>query len=336
MTLTTTIAGFSICAAVIFFAGKRLSHYGDLLAEKTGMGKAWIGLLLMSAVTSLPELMVGISSAAIVRSADLAVGDIMGSCAFNLGILSVMDAFVPRRETLLSRVSQSQILAAAFGMILIALAAAGIFLDKDIVLTPFIGVNSLLFALLYFVALRVIFRYQQSHPAAESAPVHDTVSLTLPQVVRRYVLYALLIIAAALFLPYFAEHLAEQTRLGKTFTGTLFLAASTSLPEIAVSVAAVRMGSIDMAVGNLFGSNIFNVFILFIDDLFYAPGHLLKDASESHLLSALAVLVMSGIAIIGITFKSKGKRFLLAWDTLLIFAVYILNLLVLHRLTHAS
>ena len=65
------IAGFIICALIIFFAGKRLSHYGDLLAELSGMGKAWIGLILMAAVTSLPELMVGISSAVIIQSADL-------------------------------------------------------------------------------------------------------------------------------------------------------------------------------------------------------------------------------------------------------------------------
>lgn len=333
MTLTVAIAGFSVCAAVIFFAGKKLSFYGDLLADKTGMGKALLGLVLMSAVTSLPELMVGISSVAIVQSADLAVGDILGSCAFNLAILSVMDAFVPRRTALLGNVSQHHIIAAAFGLILIALAGMGIFLDNDIVLTSFIGLNSVVFALIYFVALSVIFKYQQQNKII-AAHSQASVSLPLKSIVLRYILFAVIIIAAALFLPQFADQLAEQSGLGKTFVGTLFLAASTSLPELAVSIAAVRLGSIDMAVGNLLGSNIFNIFILFLDDLFYQKGHLLKDAAESHLASVFAVLIMTGIVIVGITFKAKGKRHWLAWDTLLILIVYILNLTILHHLSN--
>ena len=94
------VAGFLLCAVIIFFAGKKLSRYGDMLSEKTGLSKGWVGLILMASVTSLPELMVGISSSAIVQSADLAVGDILGSRAFNLGILAMLDAFVPKREWL--------------------------------------------------------------------------------------------------------------------------------------------------------------------------------------------------------------------------------------------
>ena len=92
------ILGFLICAVIIFFAGRKLSFYGDMIAEKTGMGKAWIGLILMATVTSLPELMVGVSSSAIVASADLAVGDIVGSCTFNLAILAILDLFVPNHH----------------------------------------------------------------------------------------------------------------------------------------------------------------------------------------------------------------------------------------------
>lgn len=94
------LLGFATCAVIIFFAGKKLSFYGDLIAEKSGLGKAWIGLILMASVTSLPELMVGASSSAIVASADLAVGDIVGSCSFNLAILAMLDLFVPNRQHL--------------------------------------------------------------------------------------------------------------------------------------------------------------------------------------------------------------------------------------------
>ena len=83
-----SFAGFIICAVIIFLAGKKLSYYGDLIAERTGLGKAWIGLILMASVTSLPELVVGISSSAIVGSADPATGDIFGSSFLSTGTAS--------------------------------------------------------------------------------------------------------------------------------------------------------------------------------------------------------------------------------------------------------
>lgn len=328
------IAGFIICAAIIFFAGKRLSYYGDLLAELTGLGKAWIGLILMAVVTSLPELMVGISSTVFVQSADLAVGDILGSCAFNLAILSMMDIFTPKDRPLLSQVSRSHILAAAFGIILIALVCLSLFLDKEIVISPYVGLTSVTFLVVYLIAVKSIFTYQQNN-FTESEHPHTSVgkTMTLKQVVIRYAFFALIIILTALALPYFAEHISDATGLGKSFVGTLFLATSTSLPEIAVSLAAIRIGSPDMAVGNLLGSNLFNVLILFLDDVFYTKGHLLKDASDVNLLSAFFVIMMTGVAIIGFIFPSKEKKFIMAWDTFIIFSLYVVNMILLYFLT---
>jgi Ca2+/Na+ antiporter len=93
--------GFIICALVIIYSGTKLSKYGDLIAEKTGMGKAWFGLVLMASVTSLPELITGISSIVIVDEPDLAVGDILGSCVFNLLILSILDGSQNRQIIML-------------------------------------------------------------------------------------------------------------------------------------------------------------------------------------------------------------------------------------------
>ena len=327
------ILGFLTCAVIIFFAGKKLSYYGDLLAELSGLGKAWIGLILMAAVTSLPELMVGISSVTILQSADLAVGDILGSCAFNLGVLSLMDIFTPRNNPLFSNVSRSHILAAAFGIVLIALAGLSLFLKDDFLTTPSLGITTILFLVVYLAAVKIIFNYQKNNPAPSAAHEEISTTLTLSQTALRYAMFALVIILAALALPYFAEHIAEEANLGKSFVGTLFLAASTSLPEIAVSLAAVRMGSTDMAIGNLMGSNLFNVLILFIDDLFYTKGHLMNDASDVNLMTAFFVLIMTGVAIIGFIFPSKAKKIALSWDTFTIFGLYVVNMILLFYLS---
>lgn len=328
-----SLAGFIVCAAIIFIAGRKLSHYGDLLAELTGMGKAWIGLILMAAVTSLPELMVGISSVTIVGSADLAVGDIIGSCAFNLGILSMMDIFTFRSYSLFTHTSKSHILIAGFGIMLISLVGLGLFLSKDIVVLPFLGLTSIAFLIVYLIAVRVLFKYQMTYPSNDAQQESHHQEVTLRYVIGRYAFFAMIIIVTALALPFFVERIAEGAGIGKSFAGTLFLAVSTSLPEIAVSFAAIRMGSTDMAIGNLLGSNLFNIVILFIDDLFYTKGHLLKDASDLHLLSVFSVLMMTGVAIIGFIFPSQKKKIFLSWDTFTIFAFYITNMILLYILT---
>lgn len=321
--------GFLICAAIIFFAGKKLSYYGDAISEFTGLGKAWIGLIFMATVTSLPELMVGISSSAIIQSADLATGDVLGSCAFNLGILAVMDFFVKNRKPIFSEASQTHVLSAALGIILVSMAGAGIFLPFDIHITSWIGLTSILFIVIYFLSIRVIYLHEKKF-SDEKQNGHVTYNLTLRKAILRYCIFAVIIITAALTIPYFAEDVAEQSGLGKTFVGTLFLAASTSLPEIAVSLSAIRMGSIDLSVGNLLGSNIFNIFILAIDDIFYTKGHLLKDASESNLISVICVIIMSAIVITGLTYRLETKRFMLALDAFFIFIVYTVNMILLY------
>ena len=327
------IAGFAFCSVIIFFAGKKLSRYGDMLADMTGMGKVWIGLILMAGVTSLPELMVGVSSSTIVLSPDLAVGDILGACALNLGILSIMDLFTPRHQPLFTTLSKTHVLAASFGIMLVAIAGLGIYLNEDILVTPWLGLTSLAFAIVYFMSVRTIYHFQLENVAKAQASSGQTFELTLKQVWIRYLFFAACIIAAALALPVFAEHISNDIGWAAAFTGTLFLAISTCMPEVAVSVSAIRRGSPDMAVGNLLGSNIFNIFILFINDLLYTKGHLLKDASDGHLLSVFFIILMSGAAMAGLIYPAKQKWWLLSGDTLIILMLYIFNMVLLYNLS---
>lgn len=323
------VVGLLICGLIILYTGKKLSFYGDLIAIKTGITKAMIGFFLMAAVTSLPELMVGISSSTIVVSADFAVGDILGSCAFNLLILSIMDGYPNQKQSLLAIVSQSHILAASMGVFLFALVGLGIYLDKDFQLLPFIGLNSIIFVVIFFIAMRIMFNYQRSQPAVVHEEVKG-VDFTLKQILIRYSIFALITVGAALFLPYFAEGLAEQTGMERSFVGTLFLAISTSFPEIAVSIAAIRMNSVDLAVGNILGSNIFNIFILFIDDLFYTKGSLLADASNNHLVSVFSIIMMSAVVIVAIAYRHNSKKYFLSFDTYLILLIYLASISILY------
>jgi cation:H+ antiporter len=328
-----TLFGFLLCAAIIFFSGTKLAYCGDQIAEITGMGKAWFGLIMMASVTSLPELFVGISSARIIESADFAVGDVLGSCAFNLAILSLLDVF-SKKTTLFSIAAQSHVLAGALGIVLFSFVGIGLFVPYDFKLIDWIGISSIVFIVIYLISIKLVYQYEKDHPTpSDPSKVLELQNKTsLKKVVLWYALNALVVIGAALLLPYFAENLSNQTGLNKSFTGTVLLAASTSLPEVAVSVAAIRMGAIDMAVGNLLGSNLFNIFILAIGNFFYRKGHILVDASESNIISVFSIITMTAIAIIGLTYRSKNKLFFLAWDTLLIVIMFVFNMIILYKL----
>jgi cation:H+ antiporter len=330
MGLMWTLLGFIACAAAIWFSGTHLARLGDRLAELTGMGRAWLGLVLMATVTSLPELFVGIGSAGILGNADLAVGDVLGSCVFNLLILSMLDALY-RGPGLLSAVTPKQVLSAALGIVLLALVGFGLFLPDQYVVMGWVGALSIVFVGVYLIAMRMVYRHLGQEPRPDHAERPDRTGLR--RVVLWYAVHAAVVITAALFLPGLAETITEETGLKASFVGTLLLATSTSLPEVAVSLAALRIGAVDMAVSNLLGSNLFNIVILAIDDLVYTGGFLLKDASEAHLISVLSTIFMSAIVIVGLTFRTAPKRFLLAWDTFLILVVYVVNLILLYHIS---
>jgi cation:H+ antiporter len=143
---------------------------------------------------------------------------------------------------------------------------------------------------------------------------------------------ATLVVAAAIWLPRLGSDLARRTGMGDAFVGSLFIALTTSLPEIVVSLAAVRMGSVDLGVANVLGSNLFNFAILGLDDLFYRDGPILRDAAPGHLVTVCALVMMNGAFLVGLTYRALSKRFAIAWDTGAIAAIYTAAIALLYLL----
>jgi cation:H+ antiporter len=141
------------------------------------------------------------------------------------------------------------------------------------------------------------------------------------------------VIVAALWLPRLGAELATQTGLGEAFVGGLFVAITTSLPEIVVSLAAVRIGALDLGIGNVLGSNLFNLLILGLDDVFYRQGPIMADAGAGHSVAMVAIVMMYALFLIGLTYKVMTKRFVVAWDTGAIAAVYVAAVALLYALS---
>ncbi len=319
---------FAACLALIGFAGPELSRSSDIIAEKTSLSGSWVGLVLVATVTSLPELVTGLSAVTIAMAPDIAAGDVFGSCVFNLTILVVLD-FIQRGETVYRRARQGHVLSAGFGVVLVGFAGMSLLLrDQGAnIAIGHIGLYTPVILALYVLAMRSLSTYEKDHreqfveEVAERYP-----QITLRSAIARYALAALVVIAAGAWLPFIGAALADAMHWRRTFVGTLLVAGVTSLPEVVVTVAAVRIGALDMAIANLLGSNLFDMAVLAIDDIFFTKGPLLSYVSPIHAVSALSAVIMTGIAIIGLFYRPKARLFSsVAWASLGIFLMYLLN-----------
>ena len=148
--------GLILCTSVIVYAGTRLSKYGDIIAEKTGLGGTWIGVVLLASVTSLPELVTGISSVTYAGVPDIAIGNVIGACVFNMLILAILDA-VYRPMPVLSKALQGNILSAGFGIFLLSTVAISLFLGNRFFPLGWIGLYTPLLVLIYLYAMRLVY-----------------------------------------------------------------------------------------------------------------------------------------------------------------------------------
>lgn len=315
---------FALAATAILVAGTFLTRYGDVIADKTGLGRTWTGLVLVAGVTSLPELITGVSSVTVHNLPDVAVGDIVGSCAFNLLIIALMDA-VGGHTPLSARVRADHILPLALGAALLAILGLGLVAGSRMPSIGWMGAGSLVAGLAYFLAIRAVYVQQQERgdlgfASVEAAP--GVRGVTLKRAVLFYILSAAVVVLAAASLPRLAEEIARSTGLGLAFTGSLFVAATTSLPEVVVSVAAVRMKADDLAFSNITGSTLFNVFILAIDDALWTRGAILHAVSPAHAIGVLAAILMNTVLIASLSLRIARKRGPLAWDSTAIVVIW--------------
>lgn len=309
---------FLLCAAGIVAGGMGIARHGDAIAEHSGLGRSWIGMLLVASVTSLPELVTGISSSAVAGLPDIAAGDVLGSCAFNLLVLGIAD--LPRRERgLFSSARRSQIVAVVAAIPLLLAVAAAIELGSPELRVGASVLDPAPIVLVggYALALRAAFLLdtRASATEADSPPRVEVVrppesAARLRHALVRYFAWSAVILVAGIVLPFAADRLAASAGLAHSVVGTTFVAATTSLPEIVVTVAAIRVGAAELAVGNLVGSNLFNLGILGVDAAVYRRATpLLEDTSRAQAAVAVCAALMTAVVLVALLRSTvPGRR----------------------------
>jgi cation:H+ antiporter len=309
-------------AGLIFYAGRRLSQYADIIAEKTGVSRGWIGFILLAFITSLPELSASLSSASLIKNADLALGNIFGSNTFNLLIIVLLDLLY-QSSPLLTVVSGEHILSASLGILLTSLAVLGLITPNE---TSLWGISPVSWGILiaYLIGTRLLFK----HSHLQTPPPQKYNDINFGPVLSKFVLFSALIICGGILASFSGRDIARLTGLGDTFVGTFLLAVVTSLPEVAVSVGALRLGEVDMALGNLLGSNVFNLSLIFLTDLVYRSGGIFASASQSHIITAAEFLIICSIVLIGMGYKAPHRKYFgIGVDALSILVVYLMGIL---------
>jgi cation:H+ antiporter len=306
---------FLFCLALIGVAGFQLSKHADVLAEKTGLGRTWVGLVVLAFITSLPEGATGISAVLWVNAPDITVGDLLGSCVFNLLILAMVDLFHPPGPVL-TAADRGHILAASLGIVMLGVVLMGM-LSPDGLTLAHAGLSAPVLLITYLVAMRVLFRYQLRDRKAyllehKEELLYEAVSLSSTLV--KFGLNALVVVAAGFFMPRVAGDMAHLMGWHQSMVATIFVAATTSLPEMVVTFSALRLGAVDLAVGNLFGSNLVNLALLGLMDLLYVKGPILKMVSPQNAGTAVMAIVMTGIASAELMYRPHKK--ILRWMSL--------------------
>lgn len=276
---------------------------------------------MLATVTSLPELSSGVSAVAWVDAPNLAVGDALGSCVFNLVFLVVIDA-LQRRQPMYAQASATHLLSAGFGVVMLGFVAMSLLLGSHVPAFGHVAWSSPVFVGMYLLALSVVHRSEQSAVAARGEAVE--LAGRASRQWRRFAAAAVVVLVAGTWLPQVADGLAVRTGLSRSFVGTLWLALVTSLPEMAVTLASLRLNRLDLAIANLLGSNLFNVVVLAIDDLFYRRGPLLSAAAPVHAGTALTAMTMTGLVIIGLVMRPRGRVLrVVSWISVALVAAYV-------------
>ena len=329
-------AVFVLLALVIGVAGYTLTREADAIADALALSRTWIGVTLVASVTSLPELASGISAVTAAQAPDIAVGNALGACAVNLAVLAVVDLLV-RGNPLYRQASQGHILGAAFGVLMFGVVTVAILLGDaqrragnatgglDAVLPGF-GVATPVLLALYVVAMRTVFLHERDGASSPPAGSDGGAGARLRVHAVRFAVAALVVLVAGSRLPFAAGDVAQAMGWSGSLVGTVFVALVTTLPEMAVTVAAIRLGALDLAIGNLLGSNLFNVAVLAIDDIFYPGASLLAEVSIAHATTATVAAAMTGLTIVGLYYRPQ-RRLLRAvgWVSLGLLALFAFN-----------
>lgn len=290
---------YLIVAAIVTLASVKASEYVDMLDKTTALSGAFLGGILLSAVTSLPELFTSLASCLLLDEPGLCLGNILGSNIYNYAMLSVflLTAVVAFSKCKLSNIHFVTAISVVLMGGLIVLNKAGLAFDLG-----FVSITSILILILYFITVYIMYKMGGTSESDDDS----SVNLTRKQIITRFTFVSIAIVVFSVILTYITDAISEDLGLGKTVAGAIFLGVATSLPETASTWTLFKIKNYDIAIGNIVGSCLFNFTILSIADFFYTGGgiYALSDPSTINLI--IFASIASVLAAFGVKVRNKA------------------------------
>ncbi len=312
MSLPIVFVLYFIAAAVLVFFSIKCADYVDLLDKKTNISGAFIGGVILAAVTSLPELVTSLSAVFVVDNPSLIIGNVLGSNIFNLcifggAVLLCAKAFSKATIGKAHVATLLCTLAACAMMALVFWINSG---DLAFGQIPVINVNvmSLLILVVYFISFRFL-----SNDDADNDE-EDTSPLTVRQIIFRFILMALGLVVMSMAVTWLTDELQARLDLDASLAGAIFLGVATSLPELTSSIALIRRRNFNAMVGNVVGSNMFNFTIFSVADIIsgaviYPAAAVVSYQTKNMLIfSVLSSLIVMGTILLQGRVKQKEQK----------------------------
>lgn len=316
---------FLSAAISTVLAAIALSNYADELSEKTSLGGMLVGTTLLAGATSLPEVTTSISSV-FIGNPDIAIGNMLGSNMFNLFIIAGFDLYF-RKMRIYQAASRDHMYTAGLGLILSLMVLFALTRRSDYMVYG-LGVDSLFIALVYVLGMYMIGKIVQRSASQEEktestqASPAERASFSVKKTMAGFFLMALIITGAGTTLSYVGDEIADVTGIGSSFIGSFFLAATTSMPEAVAVLVALRLQNVNLALGSILGSNIFNMLILTGSDAFYLNAPILSMVSPILQITALSVCILSVILMFALMRTKTRTTVSYLLPSILIIAAY--------------
>ncbi len=336
---------FAACTVVVWLAGWRIAQYADRFASAAGLGHAAVGMIVLAGLTSLPEVAVSLS-AAVSDTPRLAVNNLLGSIAMQITILALADALIGRRALTVVAGNPLVLLQATMNVLLLLAVALAITVGDRAFLGA--GLWSWGLALAYLAAMwkmaqaggrepwvaRQTARQREREARGEGdqqAPPPSGDEPVRPLVLRLAAGGAVILVAGFL-LSRTGEAIAAQTGLGDSFMGAVFVAISTSLPESSSVVSSMRRRRYEMALSDIFGTNLFNILLVFVVDQLYRGGPALNEVGRFSVAGSLLGALLATIFLVGLIERRDRTVARMGVDSLLVVLCYGAGLYMLYQL----
>ena len=329
---------FAVAAAAVWAAGTRIAGYADAISAQTGIGHAAMGLLLLGGVTSLPEAAVTVS-ASLNGNRALAVNNVLGGVAMQVAILAIADFLIGRRALTSVIPDPTTMLQGALNIVLLAIVGAGIIVGSVVVLGA--GLWSWAVLIFYLYSMRLLAATRDPLPWHAEGDIARGVSPEgaerathrgLSSVIVRTVAAGAVILVAGYLLATTGEAIAEQTGIGSSFIGAVLVAISTSLPEVSTVIAAARLGLLTLAISDIFGTNLFDIALVWLIDIVSPGGAVLSSVGAFSSFAVLLGIVVTALYVAGLAERRDKTLLRLGVDSLAVVICYVGGVAILYGL----